>query len=52
MGEMVSIASTVGEISPASRARRARAMATIDRDLPPLAYEDLAAKRDALLSYA
>jgi beta-N-acetylhexosaminidase len=52
MAEMIAIASCVGEISPESQARRARAMATIDRDLPPLAYEDLAAKRDALLSYA
>lgn len=52
MAEMVSIASALGEISPASLARRESAMATIHSELSPLAYEDLAARRDALLSYA
>jgi beta-N-acetylhexosaminidase len=52
MAEMVAIASSLGEISPDSLARRQRAMATIHSEVSPLAYEDLAAKRDALLSYA
>ena len=52
MAEMVAIASAVGEIGPDSLARRARAMATIHSEVSPLAYEDLAAKRDALLSHA
>jgi beta-N-acetylhexosaminidase len=52
MAEMVSIASAVGEIGPDSRARRERAMKTIHSEVSPLAFEDLAARRDALLSYA
>ena len=56
MTEMQAIASDIGEISPVSLDRRARAMATIGTEVSPLAagdlaYEDLAAKRDALLSY-
>jgi len=52
MAEMVSIASALGEISAESLARRARAMETIHSEVSPLAYEDLAARRDALLSHA
>ena len=51
MDEMVSIASKLGEISPASRRRLDAAMATVAK--PDQArFAELIAKRDALLSYA
>jgi beta-N-acetylhexosaminidase len=52
MAEMVAIANAVGEIAPLSLERRERAMASIAEASSPLDYRDLAAKRDALLSYA
>jgi len=42
----------MGEISPRSRARLDRAMATIAAAPDPMSFEELAAKRDALLAYA
>ena len=51
MSEMQAIAAVVGEIGEASLERRRRAMATITQEISQEPYEDLAAKRDALLSY-
>lgn len=52
MAEMLAIAGAVGEIGAGARERLERAMSTV-ADVPAQwAYEDLAAKRDALLSYA
>jgi len=52
MEEMLEVASAVGEIKPQSRARLDRAMATIADAGENAPYEELAAKRDALLAYA
>ena len=52
MAEMVAVASAVGEIEAASRARLDRAMATIAGGAAEAGYEELAAKRDQLLAYA
>lgn len=51
MDEMVAIAGGVGEIGGEARARLARAV-TIATIEPASSYGDLAARRDALLSYA
>lgn len=52
LGEMVAVAAGVGEMSGEGRARLDRAMASIHGADPDLSYQDLAARRDALLSYA
>jgi beta-N-acetylhexosaminidase len=52
MAEMIDIASAVGAMGEKSLQRLAAAMATIDDGRPEQAYQDLAARRDALLSYA
>ena len=51
MAEMLAIAAAVGELSEAATLRLERAMATVAMP-EDASYEDLAAKRDALLSYA
>ena len=52
MAEMMAVASGAEEMRPAAHERLERAMATISLagDAPP--YEELAARRDALLAYA
>lgn len=50
MDEMRGIAEALGEIRPESRARLDRAMATIAGEPDDRSYEELAAKRDALLA--
>ena len=50
--EMRGIAEALGEIRPESRARLDRAMATISSAPEAKPYEELAAKRDALLALA
>ena len=52
MAEMVAIASAIGEIGDRSRVRLERAMSTIRDGGADTSYEELAAKRDALLAYA
>jgi beta-N-acetylhexosaminidase len=52
MAEMQAIASAIGAMGAQSEARLARAMATIEDAAPSSSYEELAAKRDALLAYA
>lgn len=52
MVEMVAVASAVGAMTEKSRERMDRAMATIAEGGQDLSYEELAAKRDALLAYA
>jgi beta-N-acetylhexosaminidase len=52
MEEMVAISSAVGEIRPASQERLQRAMETIASPAEGPAFEELAARRDALLAYA
>lgn len=52
MAEMTAIASALGEMPPASRARLDRAMATIAGRRAATPYEALAAKRDVLLAHA
>ena len=52
MAEMQAVASGIGEITPEGRARLDRAMATIAGAGDGAPYEELAAKRDALLAYA
>jgi beta-N-acetylhexosaminidase len=52
MEEMVAVANGAGEMNGAARARLERAMASVADAGQSAAYEDLAAKRDALLSYA
>ena len=52
MGEMEAVASAVGEIGEKSRQRLDRAMATIAEAEEGEPYEELAAKRDALLAFA
>lgn len=51
--DMIEIADKVGDLSPKGEARLARAMATIADARPDLGqFDDLIAKRDALLAYA
>ncbi|WP_106638810.1 beta-N-acetylhexosaminidase [Allosphingosinicella vermicomposti] len=52
MAEMQAIAGTIGALTPESIARLERAMATIRDVSPVVSYEELAAKRDALLAYS
>jgi beta-N-acetylhexosaminidase len=52
MDEMVAVASAVGDMGEASRARLERAMATVADAGASAGYAELAAKRDALLAYA
>lgn len=52
MAEMQAIAAAVGALTPDSVARRERALATIGQAAPSKGYEELAAKRDALLALA
>ena len=52
MDEMVDVASAVDALGEKSLQRLAAAMASVQAGPPQLAYQDLAAKRDALLSYA
>jgi beta-N-acetylhexosaminidase len=52
MEEMVAVANGAGEMNGAASARLERAMASVADAGQSAAYEDLAAKRDALLSYA
>jgi beta-N-acetylhexosaminidase len=52
MAEMVAVASAVGEMSEEARERLDRAVATVTDAAESTAYEELAAKRDALLAYA
>jgi hypothetical protein len=49
---MVAISSAVGEIRPASQERLQRAMETVASPAEGPAFEELAARRDALLAYA
>ena len=52
MAEMQAIAGAIGALTPDSLARLERAMATVKGVVPSASYAELAAKRDALLSYA
>ncbi|HEY0626265.1 MAG TPA: beta-N-acetylhexosaminidase [Allosphingosinicella sp.] len=52
MVEMQDIASSIGEMSPRSRERLDRAMASVAGAGQGAPYEELAAKRDSLLAYA
>jgi len=52
LAENEEIAGALGELSEAARARLARAMAGIAGKASAAGYEELAAKRDALLAYA
>lgn len=52
MAEMRACAGTVGEIAPRARARLDAALATIAGAADDMAFDDLIAKRDALLAYA
>jgi beta-N-acetylhexosaminidase len=52
MEEMVAVAKGARPMDEKARERMDRAMASVADPSPPAAYEDLAAKRDALLSYA
>jgi beta-N-acetylhexosaminidase len=52
MAEMVAVASGVGEMTPHGHERLERAMGTIGEAGDGAPYEELAAKRDALLAYA
>lgn len=52
IAEMRAVASAVGPIGDAARARLDRAMATVAGEPSDLAFDDLVAKRDALLAYA
>jgi beta-N-acetylhexosaminidase len=52
IAEMQAVAAAVGDITPTSRERLARAMATIVAAPVSATYAELAAKRDALLAYA
>ena len=50
--EMVAVASALGEMGEAARARLDRAMASVAESAGGSSYEQLAAKRDQLLAYA
>ena len=52
MEEMVAVASGAAEMSPKARERLDKAMATTAQAADAAPYEELAAKRDALLAYA
>jgi beta-N-acetylhexosaminidase len=52
MAEMEAVAGAVGEMTPEASARLDRAMATIAGDADDMPFEELVAKRDALLAYA
>lgn len=52
MAEMIALASGLGEMRPEARARLAAAMASVSLPEASASYEELAAKRDALLAYA
>jgi beta-N-acetylhexosaminidase len=52
MAEMEAVASALPEMSAEARERLDRAMATIAKPAEPAGYEELAAKRDALLAYS
>jgi beta-N-acetylhexosaminidase len=52
MAEMVAVASGVGEMTPQGHERLERAMGTVAQPGDGAPYEELAAKRDALLAYA
>lgn len=52
MAEMQAIAGRIGAMTAESEARLDRAMASIRDAAPAASYEELAAKRDALLAYA
>lgn len=52
MDEMTDVASALGEITPEGNERLARAMASVADAGESAPYEELAAKRDALLAYA
>jgi beta-N-acetylhexosaminidase len=50
--EMVAVADAIGEMTPPARERLDRAMASVANPGEGASYEELAAKRDALLAYA
>jgi beta-N-acetylhexosaminidase len=50
--EMVAVADAIGEMAPPARERLERAMASVANAGEGVPYEELAAKRDALLAYA
>ena len=52
MAEMVAVANGLGEMTGKARERLDRAMASVAGAAPARSYEELAAKRDALLAYA
>lgn len=52
MGEMVSVAEGVGEMSEKGRERLHRAMATVADAAGGASYQELVSKRDSLLAYA
>ncbi|PWG03186.1 beta-N-acetylhexosaminidase [Sphingosinicella humi] len=52
MAEMVAVANGLGEMTGKTRERLDRAMASVADAAPAGSYEELAAKRDALLAYA
>ena len=52
MVEMVAVASGVGDMDAEAQARLDRAMGSVSASDASASYEDLAAKRDALLAYA
>jgi beta-N-acetylhexosaminidase len=52
MEEMVAVASAVGELAPEGRERLERAMASVANAGETPAFEELTARRDALLAYA
>ena len=52
MAEMVAVASALGEMSAEGRTRLERAMASVAEAGEYVGYQELAAKRDALLAYA
>ena len=51
MAEMVAVARGLGEMTSQARERLDRGMASVADTVPTASYEDLAAKRDALLAY-
>lgn len=52
MAEMIAVAGAVGDIDAGAKTRLDRAMATVAGGADGARYEELAAKRDALLAYA
>jgi beta-N-acetylhexosaminidase len=51
MAEMEAVAGAVGRISDAAKARLDLAMATIAEGVQATAFDDLIARRDALMAY-